>query len=87
MNDLTTDQVYLANLCDPWLTYSSFKLFGVFNDRQQLNEGIKYLINDKAIEFREECTLSDIPTLTCMELNRYIKYLHIEIINLNERHQ
>ena len=79
------NEVYVVNQCDAWRTYDSFRLVGIFTSRKKLNPVLNRLIKNKSIE-RDDCPEDGrfVNSLTDRELQDHLKYVHIEVITLNE---
>lgn len=72
----------LLNQCDVWKDYTSFRLVGVFTDRDDLNNVIIKLHKASAIKF--DGNISDINEMSLEELYDACMHLHFNEIELNE---
>ena len=72
----------IINQCDEWQSYASFKLVGVFTNRQKMNDTILNLLEREKIEFNGN--ILKLNELNIQELSREVTYLHLEEVELNE---
>jgi hypothetical protein len=78
-------EVYVVNQCDAWRSYDSFRLVGIFTTRKKLNVILNRLLKNKSIQwYDEERSDRFVTFLTDRELQNNLKYIHIEVIKLNE---
>ena len=83
-------RAFIVNTCDEWNSYTSFRLVGVFTSRKKLNTILVAMLKKREIEFDDESDIGkDIEnTVYCFterELHDKLKYLSVQIININER--
>jgi cell division FtsZ-interacting protein ZapD len=75
-------ELYVLYACDEWKSSDSMGLLGVF-DENKIKDALKKMLKQKDIELETSKSIDEIET---ERLNAYVKYAHIEQIDLNDMH-